>query len=1084
MKKFIYLIFITTFLFSQLSRSTDSLALVKLYQETNGNGWTNNTNWLSDKPISEWFGVTVINNRVNRISLRDNSLFGQLPDEIGNFSEITYISLTTNVLIGTLPTTIGNLKKLWFLSVSKNSLSGEVPASIASIDSLRNLYIYDNLFTKLGNLSTLKTNILFAENNKFTFTDIIQNISVLTRYAPQKTYTTDIDSSGTEGQFYQYEIPSPDPGITNSTYQWYKDGILMDNQTTNTLKISSLKISDNGEYICKIKNEAAPELELVSGKLFLTVDKANAPATPYSLFTASSETEVFINWNFPEDSLFKYFYFYLDTLPNPTTRVDSLFDEFSRSFTISNLKPATTYYIRMTAKNTLGIESHYSSESIITTWLGEHETGYSLNAKIVDHESLANSAYNDIWGFERGNKDYVIISKTYGFAVYEVEANGNAVLKMHENSANNDESGWGEVRFYNDYVYKATEHGPIRIFKLDFVNDTSIFIKSFGQDAHNISLNKNSLLACGGFYKGVKSWDITDPENPVSQWHYNQYYVHDFVVQNDTIYMAELYESNFAIYDISNVTDTTLTENYLVKRHHYENGFTHNIWPTEDSKYVVTSDEHDQFDHMQVWDIQNLNNIKNVLRHREGESSVVHNAFIKRDFIYTSYYTKGFIMYDMSDPELIVKVAEYDADPENDTGEFKGTWGVYPFMNNGFVALSNRETGLDIVQIDTTKYAGTYEIVVMDSKGVPYTDGFQVSSSDLKSFKYKIKSNKILMKAVPDNSKQFKLTFPALNYSKNYDHFFALNSNKSDTVFLDQEVSFITNLSFFQNPLINQFLTISYTSEEALIEKPFLTVTKDGKIDTITMEDGIANKNYSVQYKLTSNDDYKFFISAKTATSTKTENRTLAVVSFKEKIIDDFSILNDNLKITLDINKPIYIISEQREYNEYLISPGITFENEVKLSFKIPNEFQTSNHLFVYKLINKEWKRQDSYLKNDELIIYTNELGLFKVDYDQQFKNFNVPDEYELKQNFPNPFNPRTTIKYDVAKDGNVEIFIYNILGQKVKKLVNSFHKASSGYQVIWDARNDNGIKLSSGVYFYQIRSGSFIKSKKMILVK
>lgn len=86
--------------------------------------------------------------------------------------------------------------------------------------------------------------------------------------------------------------------------------------------------------------------------------------------------------------------------------------------------------------------------------------------------------------------------------------------------------------------------------------------------------------------------------------------------------------------------------------------------------------------------------------------------------------------------------------------------------------------------------------------------------------------------------------------------------------------------------------------------------------------------------------------------------------------------------------------------------------------------------------------------------------------------------DYYLNQNFPNPFNPATRINYGVAKSGNVEISVYNILGNKVATLVNEFKPAGS-YTVDFNAS-----KLSSGVYFYKISTNGFVQTKKMILEK
>ncbi|MCK9282428.1 MAG: T9SS type A sorting domain-containing protein [Melioribacteraceae bacterium] len=89
-----------------------------------------------------------------------------------------------------------------------------------------------------------------------------------------------------------------------------------------------------------------------------------------------------------------------------------------------------------------------------------------------------------------------------------------------------------------------------------------------------------------------------------------------------------------------------------------------------------------------------------------------------------------------------------------------------------------------------------------------------------------------------------------------------------------------------------------------------------------------------------------------------------------------------------------------------------------------------------------------------------------------------LPTKFELSQNYPNPFNPSTVIKYAINKQANVNLSIYNVLGQKVIELVNSFQNAGT-YEV-----NFNASSLSSGIYIYSLSNGSNLISKKMLLLK
>jgi hypothetical protein len=90
----------------------------------------------------------------------------------------------------------------------------------------------------------------------------------------------------------------------------------------------------------------------------------------------------------------------------------------------------------------------------------------------------------------------------------------------------------------------------------------------------------------------------------------------------------------------------------------------------------------------------------------------------------------------------------------------------------------------------------------------------------------------------------------------------------------------------------------------------------------------------------------------------------------------------------------------------------------------------------------------------------------------------NVPSEFQLSQNYPNPFNPSTKIKFSIPQSSNVDLKVYDILGNEIETLVNE-EKPIGTYEVTWFAAN-----LPSGVYFYQLRSGSFLETKKMLLIK
>ena len=95
-----------------------------------------------------------------------------------------------------------------------------------------------------------------------------------------------------------------------------------------------------------------------------------------------------------------------------------------------------------------------------------------------------------------------------------------------------------------------------------------------------------------------------------------------------------------------------------------------------------------------------------------------------------------------------------------------------------------------------------------------------------------------------------------------------------------------------------------------------------------------------------------------------------------------------------------------------------------------------------------------------------------------------LPTSFSLTDNFPNPFNPTTTIQYALPQAVDVELTVYNVVGQVVRTLVAE-HQSAGRYAVEWDATDDNGHSLSSGMYFYRLQAGGeFREVKKMLLLK
>lgn len=94
-----------------------------------------------------------------------------------------------------------------------------------------------------------------------------------------------------------------------------------------------------------------------------------------------------------------------------------------------------------------------------------------------------------------------------------------------------------------------------------------------------------------------------------------------------------------------------------------------------------------------------------------------------------------------------------------------------------------------------------------------------------------------------------------------------------------------------------------------------------------------------------------------------------------------------------------------------------------------------------------------------------------------------LPQEFAVSDNYPNPFNPSTTIDYQLSRAAQVHLTVYNSLGQKIRTLVRNFQQPGS-YQAVWDGRNDAGEVVGSGMYLYRFTAGNFSRTHKMFFMK
>ncbi len=176
----------------------------------------------------------------------------------------------------------------------------------------------------------------------------------------------------------------------------------------------------------------------------------------------------------------------------------------------------------------------------------------------------------------------------------------------------------------------------------------------------------------------------------------------------------------------------------------------------------------------------------------------------------------------------------------------------------------------------------------------------------------------------------------------------------------------------------------------------------------------------------------------------------------------DFSINSDTVyeygKYRRRVIRNIWITSE---YHHFIYIEGI---GQIKWEYWGNNNNHESETLITCRINGIDY----------------GDLTLLDVDEEQHFL---TPDNFELSQNHPNPFNPTTKISYELPRDTNVELIIYNTLGKEIIKLVYK-NQAIGRYNINWNGQNSHGEQVPGGVYFYTLRTKNFTKTHKMLLLR
>lgn len=327
----------------------------------------------------------------------------------------------------------------------------------------------------------------------------------------------------------------------------------------------------------------------------------------------------------------------------------------------------------------------------------------------LDLVNIHNSDGNDIWAHvDNVGNEYAIMGLNDGTSIVDVTNPAAPVEIFFEPGMN---SIWRDIKTYGDYAYVTTE-APNGLLIIDMSSlpnaagiTTTYYTGPSGdqwESAHNLYIDSVGLCYIFGANRDVGGCIIldiaTNPLAPIELGKVEDYYAHDGVARGDTLYMGNINDGFMSMYDISNPANPI-----LLGTQNTPGNFSHNVWFSDNSQYVFTTDEitNGFIGSYDVTDPMNMIQL-DVIQSSPGDDVIPHNTHFINDYIVTSYYRDGVVIHDVSNPANMIEVANFDTSPLSGDG-FNGCWGVYPWLPSGNIIASDIESGLYILGATYTR---------------------------------------------------------------------------------------------------------------------------------------------------------------------------------------------------------------------------------------------------------------------------------------------------------------------------------------------------------------------------------------------
>jgi choice-of-anchor B domain-containing protein len=362
----------------------------------------------------------------------------------------------------------------------------------------------------------------------------------------------------------------------------------------------------------------------------------------------------------------------------------------------------------------------------------------ALNVSLFGQYNPGDGRASGSWSYVGADgTEYALLGAQTGTAVVEIGTNGSLTERAF---IPGPPSNWREITVVSDHAYVVTEGGANPHPGMQVIDLSGLPQDATLATTYNAQFNRGHIIqkdifeeqpyvfVCGTTTtSGVHIIDVSDPVNPQQVGLYQPgYYIHDCHVRGDILFAAAFYEGTMDILDISDLANPV-----LLNRMPYPGGNTHSMTTTLDMNYLFLCDEQDGLV-ARMYDISDLTEPVQVATYTANLQSLVHNPYIRGDFMFITHNTEGLRVLDIADPEVPVEVGYFDTYP-GQSGGFSGLWSACPYLPSGKIIGGNREDGLYVWEFNNTQANRYYGQVIDSLTGAPIVNAV-ITAPELPGF--------------------------------------------------------------------------------------------------------------------------------------------------------------------------------------------------------------------------------------------------------------------------------------------------------------------------------------------------------------